>query len=256
MVAGFGPLSEDNRINITMEWVAEGLALAFVGALVALVTSVGGADDPVRRVVVWAIAAFCVLMGAWTFIVGRPAPSCRSGCVHGVSRGRCAVAVGEPAVSRRYPVPRLQLLNCFWLLLPIFLWNAVFAARLPQQGFKSDAGVPQVVLVAETVLRIAVFVLAALTAAGLAGSEEPGRAGAVWPGPARLLRIVAAADLSSAGAWSTSAAGLLAPAYTPLIWLAGIAVIGGSWPYALLSWLFVGTHIYHNILAHHLLSGQ
>ena len=34
-------------------------------------TSVGGADDPVRRVVVWAIVAFCVLMGAWTFIVGR-----------------------------------------------------------------------------------------------------------------------------------------------------------------------------------------
>ena len=32
VVAGFGPLSEDNRINITMEWVAEGLALAFVGA--------------------------------------------------------------------------------------------------------------------------------------------------------------------------------------------------------------------------------
>ena len=71
VVAGFGPLSEDNRINITMEWVAEGLALAFVGALAALVTSVGGADDPVRRVVVWAIVAFCVLMGAWTFIVGR-----------------------------------------------------------------------------------------------------------------------------------------------------------------------------------------
>jgi len=71
VVAGFGPLSEDNRINITMEWVAEGLALAFVGALAALVTSVGGADDPVRRVVVWAIAAFCVLMGAWTFVAGR-----------------------------------------------------------------------------------------------------------------------------------------------------------------------------------------
>ena len=71
VVAGFGPLSEDNRINITMEWVAEGLALAFVGLLAALVTSVGGADDPVRRVVVWAIVAFCVLMGAWTFIAGR-----------------------------------------------------------------------------------------------------------------------------------------------------------------------------------------
>jgi hypothetical protein len=42
----------------------------------------------------------------------------------------------------------------------------------------------------------------------------------------------------------------LAPAYTPLIWLAGIALVGGSWPYALLSLLFVGVHVYHNILAH------
>jgi hypothetical protein len=57
-------------------------------------------------------------------------------------------------------------------------------------------------------------------------------------------------------AWSKSAAGLLAPAYTPLIWLAGIALVGGSWPYALASLLFVGLHVYHHILAHHLLRRQ
>ena len=71
VVAGFGALSEDNRINITMEWVAEGLALAFVGALAALVTMVGGANDQVTRVVVWATVGFCIVMGGWTFIVGR-----------------------------------------------------------------------------------------------------------------------------------------------------------------------------------------
>ena len=71
VVAGFGALSDDNRINITMEWVAEGLALAFVGALVALVTILGGSNEPVARVVVWAVAGFCIIMGSWTFIVGR-----------------------------------------------------------------------------------------------------------------------------------------------------------------------------------------
>jgi hypothetical protein len=71
VVAGFGSLSEDNRINITMEWVAEGLALAFVGVLVALVTAAGGADDPLGATVVWAIVAFCILIGMWTFIVSR-----------------------------------------------------------------------------------------------------------------------------------------------------------------------------------------
>lgn len=71
VVTGFGPLSEDNRINITMEWVAEGLALAFVGVLAALVTAAGGSDDPVARLVVWAVIGFCVVMGIWTFIVGH-----------------------------------------------------------------------------------------------------------------------------------------------------------------------------------------
>ena len=54
-----------------MEWVAEGLALAFVGALVALVTLLGGANDPVTQVVVWAVAGFCIVMGGWTFIIGH-----------------------------------------------------------------------------------------------------------------------------------------------------------------------------------------
>jgi hypothetical protein len=71
VVAAFGALSDDNRINITMEWVAEGLALAFVGVLTAIVTSVGGTNDPVTRAVVWAVAGFCIVMGGWTFVVGR-----------------------------------------------------------------------------------------------------------------------------------------------------------------------------------------
>ena len=34
------------------------------------------------------------------------------------------------------------------------------------------------------------------------------------------------------------------------MWLAGIALVGASWPYGLLSLLFVGVHVYYNILAH------
>ena len=56
--------------------------------------------------------------------------------------------------------------------------------------------------------------------------------------------------------WSRSSVGLLAPAYTPLLWLFGIALVGGSWPYALLSLLFVAVHVYHNVLAHGFASGH
>ncbi len=71
VVAAFGPLSQDNRINITMEWVAEGLALAFMGVLTALVMLSGGSTNSVGRVVLGAVAGFCILMGVWTFMAGR-----------------------------------------------------------------------------------------------------------------------------------------------------------------------------------------
>ena len=37
VVHGFGPISVENRRIITMEWVAEGLTLCFLGVLVLLV---------------------------------------------------------------------------------------------------------------------------------------------------------------------------------------------------------------------------
>lgn len=66
VVAGFGEITENNRRIITMEWVAEGLTLVFLGALVAVVTLVGGAHDPVVRAVYVASAVMLIAIGAWT----------------------------------------------------------------------------------------------------------------------------------------------------------------------------------------------
>jgi hypothetical protein len=52
VVADFGEISEDNRNIITMEWIVEGVALIFIGALVATVTVVDAAS-PVTRAVYW-----------------------------------------------------------------------------------------------------------------------------------------------------------------------------------------------------------
>lgn len=46
VVKGFGELSSDNRRIITMEWIVEGVALIFIGVLVAMVTSI----DPMNIV--------------------------------------------------------------------------------------------------------------------------------------------------------------------------------------------------------------
>lgn len=73
VMAGFGPISSDNRRVLTMEWVAEGLTLVFVGALVAAVTLSVGADDPAAVLVdrlaaglLGAIAILTALTGART----------------------------------------------------------------------------------------------------------------------------------------------------------------------------------------------
>ena len=51
VVRSFGNISADNRRIITMEWVAEGLALTFVGALILIVTLAAGLADPVAVLV-------------------------------------------------------------------------------------------------------------------------------------------------------------------------------------------------------------
>jgi hypothetical protein len=40
VVSGFGDISFDNKMIITMEWIAEGLTLIFIGLLTVIVTSV------------------------------------------------------------------------------------------------------------------------------------------------------------------------------------------------------------------------
>jgi hypothetical protein len=70
VVRGFGELSEDNRRIITMEWVAEGLALAFLGVLVLLVTLQAGPREALAVLVIRACAVMLLIMAVWTFSIG------------------------------------------------------------------------------------------------------------------------------------------------------------------------------------------
>ena len=56
VVRGFGPISVDNRRIITMEWILEGVALTWIGALVATVTAI----DPTSAVSRW-VYVLCAL---------------------------------------------------------------------------------------------------------------------------------------------------------------------------------------------------
>ena len=74
VVKGFGQISEDNKRIITMEWVAEGLALCFIGFLVLFVTVLGDPQNDVSLIVYRASAGMLLAMAIWTGLTGARTP--------------------------------------------------------------------------------------------------------------------------------------------------------------------------------------
>jgi hypothetical protein len=74
VVNGFGQISADNKRIITMEWVAEGLALCFIGLLVLFVTVLKNSQDNVSLIVYRASAGMLIVMAGWTALTGARTP--------------------------------------------------------------------------------------------------------------------------------------------------------------------------------------
>ena len=73
VVAGFGEISVDNKQIITMEWIIEGIALIFIGSIVAIVTAIDHTSSialviylsSVVVLIVLAIVSFFSEPGVW-----------------------------------------------------------------------------------------------------------------------------------------------------------------------------------------------
>jgi hypothetical protein len=70
VVEGFGPISQDNRRILLMEWITEGLALGFVGVLVALVTALEGPGNAVSTIVYRVSALMLLVMAGLSLFTG------------------------------------------------------------------------------------------------------------------------------------------------------------------------------------------
>ena len=70
VVNGFGQISQENKRIITMEWVAEGLALCFIGMLVMLITIWDGSQNPISLHVYRICAVMLLVMAALTLATG------------------------------------------------------------------------------------------------------------------------------------------------------------------------------------------
>ena len=148
------------------------------------------------------------------------------------------------------------ILNCMLLLLPIMAWNLIFASKLPQaysaEIFWKD--IPPLIANGENIFRLLVFVLPLLMPLRI---ETQSQKLGLWlysAGTAIYFISWLAQIYFPQSAWSLSAFGFLAPAYTPLIWLFGIGLIGStfyfsspyrSWMYIAISIIFIGFHLSH-----------
>jgi len=69
VVKGFGNISADNKNIITMEWIIEGVALIFIGIIVAGVTFIG-ADNSVSEFIYIASAAMLIVLAVVSLFTG------------------------------------------------------------------------------------------------------------------------------------------------------------------------------------------
>jgi hypothetical protein len=148
------------------------------------------------------------------------------------------------------------MLNCMLLLLPIAAWNVIFASKLPQAYLAAvfEKDISPLITGGENIFRLLVFILPLLMPLRI---ETQSQKIGLWlyiVGTGIYFVSWLAQMYFPQSPWSLSAFGFLAPAYTPLIWLIGIGLIGSSlyfsspyhsWMYILMSTIFIGFHLSH-----------
>lgn len=140
---------------------------------------------------------------------------------------------------------KMQWLNCFWLLVPILAWNVAFSSKLAHPAFEFDEAVPNWVLLLEYILRAAVMILPLFMHLHWDSAHRKAGIAVYLVGMVVYFASWIPLMIAPESTWSNSLLGFLAPAYTPLLWLVGISLIAGWWPYLVLSIIFVGIHVGH-----------
>ena len=139
----------------------------------------------------------------------------------------------------------LSWLNCIYFTLPLLAWNLILGPKITDARIISDEHSPKWLLMTENILRIFVFTLPLLISLHL---DDPIRKlGLIVYISGTLVYFASWLPLILAprSAWSNSTIGLIAPRLTPLLAVLGIAFIGKSWLYGILSVIFIILHIIH-----------
>ena len=74
VVAGFEPITRDNRLVITQEWLAEAFTMWGLAAAIVVTTAVGGADSDATVWLYRVVAGLLVAIAALTALTGARTP--------------------------------------------------------------------------------------------------------------------------------------------------------------------------------------
>lgn len=155
----------------------------------------------------------------------------------------CACAAFDLAdsVGREVSLFSLSALSNGLFLVPPLAFNLVLTSRLP--SLYSEGNAPAPLLAVEGILRAAVFAYPFLIPIDPDKRYFEVGLATYAVGISLYFASWAFMILSRDENLKRSPVFSLAPAYTPLVWLAGIAFMSGSALYPALSLAFVGTHV-------------
>lgn len=152
-------------------------------------------------------------------------------------------------------------LNCGLLTLPILLWNAALSSRL-QGAWSNDVfwdAIPPGLAMVENASRWVVAAMPFLMRLELRSPAQVRGLIIFHVGVAAYAASWVAIMVAPDSVWSSSLAGFLAPAFTPAIWLFGLAMMGQRlhwgqsyrwWMYLVPSAVFVLAHVTHAALVY------
>jgi hypothetical protein len=148
------------------------------------------------------------------------------------------------------------LCSCGLLLIPAMVWNGLFVRRLPRafQPESFNSGIPPWLSSVENGARLLVFLLPFAMPLELASGRQRMGALVFAAGTAVYFASWLPLMLAPESVWSRSRWGFLAPAYTPAVWLLGLALLGqrlfgttsdSSWVYLACAAAFLAAHVAH-----------
>lgn len=143
---------------------------------------------------------------------------------------------------------KLSFLNCFILILPILIWNAIFASKLPEIMQNEVPGISQTILGIENIFRGIIFILPVFMAIDLNDSNF--KTGIILYSISTLIYFISWIPLVYFSDTNFSRHFLiwLAPAYTPLVVFISFSILGKSLLYGIIGTLFIIFHLAHETI--------